>query len=284
MGKKAMDIVLGMTDFERLGEKRASAPDRLYVMGAGPAYDCARELMSWLEKAARIDHEFQDLQSKRKQVQKILPESSGQQPGGTGATYVSDPGMPRRPATAPLVDVAEALKGSTKDHPEKTAFVPELVADELISRAVDKGMRHTGLWGIANKKKQPEKTAKDKEDEGGGGISLSPEKMLSSFTKPEQTPSAFDPTHEAKIRSIRTKLVVNDMIANDPVLSAYPPEHVFNAYNEVSRIAPGLGNEPLVIRSLIGRAMQTGGRLDQNEIKQLLEAEQTHRQIRVKGF
>jgi hypothetical protein len=240
MGKKAMDIVWGLCDFERFGEKRASAPDRLYVMGTGPAYDCARELMASLEKAAKIDQEFKNFNDKKRQVQKLLPESSGQQPGGTGATFVSDPGMPRRPATAPLVDEAEALKGSTKDHPEKTAKDDSL---------------------------------------------LSPEKLMGEFTtKPETPKSIFDPAHEAKIRAIRAKVVVNDMIANDPTLSAYPPEHVFNAYNEVARVSPGLANEPLMIRSLVGRTMQTGGRLDQNEVKQLLDAEKTHREIRVKGY
>lgn len=245
LGKKAMDIVWSMTDFERFGEKRASQPDRLLVLGVGPAYDAARDMMSWVEKAARIDHEMKEWEAKSKQVQKLLPESSGQQPGGTGATFVSDPSMPRRPATAPLVDVAKATgEGAQgKNDPEKTAAAPE-----------------------------------------APGFSTDPAKILNQITQKPEVPSLFDPMHEAKLRSIRAKLVVNDMISNDPVLSAYAPEHVMTAYNEIARMAPGIATEPIVMRSLIGRSLQTGGRMEPSEIKQLLESEQAQRNIRVKGY
>jgi len=201
--------------------------------------------MEWLEKAARIDHEFQEWEKQHQQVQKILPESSGQQPGGTGATFLSDPGMPRRPATAPLVDVEEAVGATdTQTHPENTVKVAG----------------------------------------GAPEMPTSPLGFLSGVTPKPEPVSIFDPAHEAKLRSIRTRMVVNDMISNDPVLSAYAPEQVFNAYNELSRIAPGMSNEPIVIRSLIGRTLQTGGRMEQNEIKQLLDSEKAHREIRVKGL
>lgn len=339
MGKKAMDIVWSMCDFERLGEKRASAPDRLLVMGSGPTYDSARELMSWIEKAARIDHEMAEFQKTHAQVKKLLPDSSGQQPGGTGATFVSDPGMPRRPATAPLVDEAAALgtegKDSTKNDPEKTAWVkknlygipvidpsrltpeehgvylglmadrrkqfghgpeitPEISAMELENALMDK-------WDAGRPEGQPSAIinvgaetkpgilsrllGKTSSEGGTGGLaSMDPTGIIGSLSADPKPTSIFDPAQEGKIRSIRTKLVVNDMISNDPVLSAYAPEHVFNAYNELSRMAPGVANEPVVIRSLIGRMLQTGGRMEPNEIKQLLDAEKAHREIRVKGF
>jgi len=241
LGKKAMDIVWAMTDFERHGEKRAAVQTRRLVMGVGPAYDCAREMMSWLDKAARLNQQTHDYETETKKVNNTMPESSGQQPGGSGATFVSDPGMPRRPATAPLVDVEAEISES-------------------------------------------EKKADDKDD--GPKIGYDPSSIMNVLTKkPEESASPFsDPQHEAKLRGIRAKLVVNDMISNDPVLSAYPPEHVFNAYNEISRIAPGVSAEPLLMRSLVGRSLQTGGRLEANEIKQLLEAESTHRNIRVRGY
>ena len=241
MGKKAMDIIWGMSDFERLGEKRASAPDRLLLMGTGPTYDSAREMMKWLEKAARIDKQVQEWQKSKAQVTELLSEQSGQQPGGTGATFVSDPGMPRRPATAPLVDVDKAVGGGARAYESK--------------EAADKGVSVSDPTGF-----------------------------LAAPSKPAAPVSIFDPAHEGKLRAIRTRIVVNDMISNDPILSAHPPEAVFNAYNELSRIAPGITNEPIVIRSLIGRSLQTGGRMEQNEIKQLLDAEKAHREIRVKGF
>lgn len=248
LGKKAMDIVWAMTDFERHGEKRASEQSRRLVMGVGPAYDCAREMMAWLEKAGRLNQQMHDYETAAKKVNNTMPEASGQQPGGSGTTFVSDPGMPRRPATATLVDVEAEIKGNgPKDAPEKTA------GDD-----------------------------KDK----GTVIGYDPTSIMNTLTKkPEESASPFsDPQHEAKLRSIRAKLVVNDMISNDSVLSAYPPEHVFNAYNEISRIAPGVSAEPLLMRSLVGRSLQTGGRLEANEIKQLLDAESTHRNIRVRGY
>lgn len=256
LGKKAMDIVWGMCDFERFGEKRASHPGRLLVLGTGPAYDCVRDMMSWVEKAARVDAEMKEWEEKSKQVDNLLPESAGQQPGGTGATFVSDPGMPRRPATAPLVDVAKEIGegASNKETPEQTVSkaaavdakpAPGFVAPGLPSEA--SGIMNTLM---------------------GGGA-------------PE---SLFDPQQEAKLRAIRAKMVMNDMISNDPVLSAYPPEAVTGAYNELARMAPGVSTEPLAMRSLIGRSLVTGGRMEPSEIKQLLEAEQEHRNIRVKGY
>lgn len=243
LGKKAMDIVWSMADFERLGEKRASfPPDRLRVMGAGPAYDAARDLMKHLEKAAKLDTEMKDHAEKDKQIKKLVPESAGQQPGGTGATFVSDPGMPRRPATAPLVN---------ED-------------------------------GLTSSKAPAEKTSADDKDKGGLSLE-NPVKSLFSAQKPE-VPSLFRPEHEAKIRGIRAKLLVNDMISNDPVLSAYPPENVLQAYNEASRVSPGLATEPTMMRTLVARSLQTGGRFEPNELKQILDAEKTNREIRVKGY
>lgn len=245
LGRKAMDIVWAMSDFERLGEKRAAMPAHRMVMGVGPVYESVRELMSWVEKAARVDAEMKEWEEKSKQVQKLLPESAGQQPGGTGATFVSDPGMPRRPATAPLVDEADALKGS---NPKEEAKSTKAAGDDA------------------------------------PGFSYDPAKILNQITQKPEVPSLFDPKHEAKLRSIRARLVVNDMISNDPVLSAYAPEHVLNTYNEIARMAPGIATEPIVMRSLVGRALQTGGRMEPSEIKQLLDAEQAQRNIRVKGY
>jgi len=242
LGKKAMDMVWAMTDFERLGEKRASHPGRLMVLGVGPAYDAVRDLMSWLEKAARVDQEMKEWQEKSKQVEKLLPEGAGQQPGGTGATFVSDPSLPRRPATAPLVDEAKAFgEGASLDVTKQAA-------------------------------------------EATPGFSYDPAKILTQITQQPDQVSVFDPQHESRLRAIRAKLVMNDMISNDPVLSAYAPESVMDAYNELGRLAPGIATEPIIMRSLISRSLQTGGRMEPSEIKQLLDSEQAHRNIRVKGY
>jgi hypothetical protein len=243
LGKKAVDMIWSMTDFERFGEKRASHPGRLMVLGVGPAYDAVRGLMSWLEKAAKVDQEMKEWQEKSKQVEKLLPEGAGQQPGGTGATFVSDPSMPRRPATAPLVDEAKALGEGA----------------------------------------MPEAT-KQAAEEKSPGFSYDPAKILTQITQKPEPITVFDPQHESRLRAIRAKLVMNDMISNDPVLSAYAPESVMEAYNEIGRMAPGIATEPIIMRSLISRSLQTGGRMEPSEIKQLLDSEQAHRNIRVKGY
>lgn len=92
------------------------------------------------------------------------------------------------------------------------------------------------------------------------------------------------PSHEAKIRSIKARVMLNDFIVNDPVISGYPPADVISAFNQISRMVPGVSSEPLVMRGLVARVLQTGGRFDPHEANTLFQTDAAQRSGRTRGY
>lgn len=194
LGKKAMDIVWATTDFERLGEKRAEDVSGRLVMGTGPSYAAARELVHSLEKAAQ-------LQSELVAYNKAVTQVSLPQP---------------------------------------------------VKKAADSGIGSVVSTILPDPKEEPG--------------------------------SVIDPSHEAKLRSIRTKVMVNDMISNDPVLSAYAPSDVLTAYNETAKMVPGISTDPMLMRTVVSRLLQAHNRLEPHDVKTLYETEEANRKLRIKGY
>jgi len=99
----------------------------------------------------------------------------------------------------------------------------------------------------------------------------------------EKMPSLIDPKQEANIREVSAKVMLNDMMTNDPVISGYPVEDVLSAFNQAAALAPALSTEPLAMRALIAKILQTGGRLDLAEVKDLARTESDVRENRLLG-
>jgi len=86
------------------------------------------------------------------------------------------------------------------------------------------------------------------------------------------------PQHEAGLRKVKMKLMVNDMISNDPTLSAYAPGEVIDAVNKISAMAPSLSTNGPLMKSLVSRFLQKGD-LDPSEFAQIMDLELKQRNL-----
>ena len=71
-----------------------------------------------------------------------------------------------------------------------------------------------------------------------------------------------DLTMNIEATTLRTKSYLIHLMANDPVISKYPPEEVVKVYNALSRLAPRAMQQPNVIVMYLRIALQSGGSLD----------------------
>lgn len=90
----------------------------------------------------------------------------------------------------------------------------------------------------------------------------------------ESPTSMLDPQHEAGLKSIKVRGMLNDLMSNDEVISQYPREQVLDGYNKIIEVAPEAGSRSLVMRGLLRRHLQQGGVMEPHEVKALAETEQ----------
>ena len=88
------------------------------------------------------------------------------------------------------------------------------------------------------------------------------------------------PEHTNKLQAIRTRAMLDDLMANDPVISGYENEDVLQAFNHLSELAPNaLMNSNLLTKSLMRKYLEQGQMLDTFDIDQLLGAENKIMQV-----
>jgi len=226
--KSAMDVVWGIHDLERTGEKRASSlPNRPTVLERTPCHQLGDKYIKLVKSSAEKRAELEEFNRKAKLVEDYFK---------TRITAINKK----------AADGAEGKKG-----PDFNKSVGSLL----------------------------------------GPLSVAPRSVMSTIMFDDNADSGSDdaartvsPVQESKIRQIRTKLMLNDMISNDSVISAYAPGDVFSAYNEVAEMVPGLATEPLLMRAMVARILQSGGRMDAHEIGALLKAEELRRKTRILGY
>ena len=83
-------------------------------------------------------------------------------------------------------------------------------------------------------------------------------KELERETFNEEVQKALDPSHDTQMRAIRTQALLNDLISNDPVISAYPREHVLEAFNELAATTPRLAEELSTLRGTLAQRLEMG--------------------------
>jgi hypothetical protein len=84
---------------------------------------------------------------------------------------------------------------------------------------------------------------------------------------------AMDPIHDAEMRGIKTKAMLNDMLVNDPIVSSYDPDDVRQAFNSLSSLSPTLMTQPGVVRAMLRRMLQQEGVIEPHEATQLTDVE-----------
>ena len=77
-------------------------------------------------------------------------------------------------------------------------------------------------------------------------------------TPEEDILKSIDPDQETVIRAARSKAMVNDWIANDPVISGYDPHTVMEAFNEISSVTPRVADQPGMLRGMLSRRLEFG--------------------------
>jgi len=86
-----------------------------------------------------------------------------------------------------------------------------------------------------------------------------------------------DPDHLDELRQIEAGAVLNDLLANDEVISGYDPDEVSEAYNEILATSPSLATQPLALRPMLRKRL-SGGAMEPFEAQQAAELEKTIRQ------
>lgn len=69
--------------------------------------------------------------------------------------------------------------------------------------------------------------------------------------------SLTDPQHEADLRRIRAQSMLSELMATDPVIKGYQPEHVMKNFNEVAEIAPRAATSIALMRPELRRRLST---------------------------
>lgn len=82
-----------------------------------------------------------------------------------------------------------------------------------------------------------------------------------------------DPVHDAEMARIRSQAMLNDFLANDPVISTYDPDEVLEAYNQVSQMVPRSALQPAVMRGQLRKLLQQQDAMEPFEANQLVEVE-----------
>lgn len=78
----------------------------------------------------------------------------------------------------------------------------------------------------------------------------------------------LDPEHETKLQGLKMKAVLNDFLANDPVLSMHDPHEVATAYNQLAELSPLVAQQPAVVRGMLRRMLQQEGVVEPFEAQQ----------------
>lgn len=93
--------------------------------------------------------------------------------------------------------------------------------------------------------------------------SLVPTPNQSSVKSPSEMASKYDddlsdPQHDNELRGIQARTMLQDLLANDEVISGYPPNEVLDAYSEVSQLSPRSATQPAIIRPLLRKRLTQG--------------------------
>lgn len=81
-----------------------------------------------------------------------------------------------------------------------------------------------------------------------------------------------DPAHDEKLRQIRSRAMLHELLNRDEILSSYDPREVMRAYNNLSSLAPRASQQPVNAQSVLRRWATQGG-AEPFEAKEQLDIE-----------
>jgi hypothetical protein len=81
-----------------------------------------------------------------------------------------------------------------------------------------------------------------------------------------------DPKHQNEMRKIKAHAMLNGMLSDpDSPISGHDPDHVIEAYNELSQLAPRVAEQPAAVRPILSRKLQ--GNTQPFEAKEITDIE-----------
>lgn len=168
-----------------------------------------------------------------------------------------------------IVDAVEAFDRARENY-EKLAEVQDREAGEIARPFVPAAPEHGSVLGQSS-----EKTGSFL----GGlfGTAMGTTAARSAMGTPDAAQlkvknKLTDPQHEATLRNIQTESLLNDLMANDEVISGYDPNEVVSHFNEISQLSPRSVNQSGLMRALLRKRLQQGA-LDPYEVDMLLKIE-----------
>jgi len=82
------------------------------------------------------------------------------------------------------------------------------------------------------------------------------------------------PVHEQKLRDIRTRTMLQDLMRNDPVIKTHDPYEVAENFNNLASFTPRLADQPLLMAAMLRRSLQ--GPIDAFEVKNVADVSKSH--------
>ena len=125
--------------------------------------------------------------------------------------------------------------------------------DDIFEKPAGIGGAGFGVMAGLAGKAIPKETAADSE-----------RKMLEAY---------MDPVHDAEMARIRSQAMLNDFLANDPVISTYDPDEVLDAFNQVAQMVPRASMQAAVMRGQLRKLLQQQTAMEPFEANQLVEVE-----------
>lgn len=82
-----------------------------------------------------------------------------------------------------------------------------------------------------------------------------------------------NPAHEQELEDIHTRAMLADLMSNDEVIASHDPHEVARSFNQLSRLAPRVSRQPMLMESLLRQSLQQGA-LAPYDSDQILSTEQ----------
>ena len=114
---------------------------------------------------------------------------------------------------------------------------------------------------------------------GGAGVSIAKNTLDSLTPKPEHDRvkdiirELDSGGHVGNLQRIKMQSFLTELMLNDPVVSEYNPNDVYEAFNYLNEVAPRTVQHPVIAKSLIRRYLSQGNNIDAFEASQLATIE-----------
>ena len=82
-----------------------------------------------------------------------------------------------------------------------------------------------------------------------------------------------DPVHDSNMDALNTRMMLYDLISNDPVISGYHPTEVTAAFNHIKELAPKASQNRAFIQAQLRKYLSQGSAMDPFEVGNVMEQE-----------